>query len=88
MKNSMREKLAQLDLRFYEIEGLLQQPEVTDDIANYRRITKESAEIAPVVAAFNEYVQVEKDIDSAQEMLADPDFKAFAQEEIQCGKDR
>ena len=65
MKNSMREKLAQLDLRFYEIEGLLQQPEVTDDIANYRRITKESAEIAPVVAAFNEYVQVEKDIDSA-----------------------
>lgn len=88
MKNSMREKLAQLDLRFYEIEGLLQQPEVTDDIANYRRITKESAEIAPVVAAFNEYVQVEKDIDSAQEMLIDPDFKAFAQEEIQSGKER
>ena len=84
----MREKLAQLDLRFYEIEGLLQQPEVTNDIANYRRITKESAEIAPVVAAFNEYVQVEKDIDSAQEMLADPDFKAFAQEEIQSGKAR
>ncbi|TDR29015.1 peptide chain release factor 1 [Hydromonas duriensis] len=88
MKNSMREKLTQLEQRYYEIEALLHQPDVTNNIDNYRKITKESAEIAPVVSAFKEYIQVEKDIESAEEMLADPDFKAFAQEEIQQGKER
>ncbi|MGL4767906.1 MAG: peptide chain release factor 1 [Formosimonas sp.] len=88
MKNSMREKLAQLDMRQAEIDAMLQQPDVTDDISNYRKLSKEHAEITPVVQTFNQFVQTEQDIESASEMLADPEFKAFAQEEIQAGKAR
>ena len=86
MKNSMREKLAQLDLRQAEIDAMLQQPDVTDNIDNYRKLTKEHAEITPIVETFNQFIQTETDIESAHEMLTDPDFKSFAQEEIQSGK--
>lgn len=88
MKNSMREKLAQLDLRQAEIDAMLQQPDVTDDINNYRKLSKEHAEITPVVETFKQFTQTEKDIESAHELLTDPDFKAMAQEEIQTGKDK
>ena len=88
MKNSMREKLAQLDLRQAEVDAMLQQPDVTNDIDNYRKLTKEHAEITPVVTTFNEYIQTEQDIESAQELMSDPELKAFAQEEYQAGKTR
>ena len=88
MKNSMREKLAQLDMRQAEVDAMLQQPDVTNDIDNYRKLTKEHAEITPVVVTFNEYIQTEQDIASAQELMSDPELKAFAQEEYQAGKAR
>lgn len=88
MKNSMREKLAQLDMRQAEIDAMLQQPDVTDDMDNYRKLTREHAEITPVVQTFNQFTQAEQDIESAQEMLADPELKAFAQDEIQANKDK
>ena len=88
MKNSMREKLAQLDMRQAEVDAMLQQPDVTNDIDNYRKLTKEHAEITPVVVTFNEYIQTEQDIASAQELMSDPEQKAFAQEEYQAGKTR
>jgi peptide chain release factor 1 len=88
MKNSMREKLAQLDMRQAEVDAMLQQPDVTNDIDNYRKLTKEHAEITPVVVTFNEYIQTEQDIASAQELMSDPELKAFAQEEYQAGKTR
>ena len=88
MKNSMREKLAQLDMRQAEIDAMLQQPDVTDDMDNYRKLTKEHAEITPVVQTFNQFTQAEQDIESAQEMLADPELKAFAQDEIQANRDK
>lgn len=88
MKNSMREKLAQIDRRQYEIDHMLQQPDVTSDINNYRKLTKEHAEITPVANAYQQYLQTENDIESATEMLADPDLKSFATQEILEAKDK
>ena len=88
MKPSMRDKLNQLIDRHLEINQLLQSPDVTDDIDNYRKLTRELAEITPVVETFQQYTQTEADIISAEDMLADPEMKAFANEEIQNGKER
>ena len=88
MKPSMRDKLNQLIDRHLEINQLLQSPDVTDDIDNYRKLTRELSEITPVVETFQQYTQTEADIISAEEMLADPEMKAFANEEIQNGKER
>ena len=88
MKASMRDKLNQLVERHLEINQLLQSPDVTDDIDNYRKLTRELSEITPVVETFQRYTQTEADIASAEEMLSDPEMKAFANEEIQNGKEQ
>ena len=88
MKASMRDKLNQLVERHLEINQLLQSPDVTDDIDNYRKLTRELSEITPVVETFQQYTQTETDISSAEEMLSDPEMKAFANEEIQTGTEQ
>ena len=44
MKPSMLSKLDQLSNRLEELNSLLQQPEVTSDMDNYRKLTREHAE--------------------------------------------
>lgn len=86
MKPSILEKLQNLAHRLEEVTALLASPDVANDMDNYRKLTREHAEITPVVEAFNRYVQAQNDIEDAQEMLADPDMKEFAQEEIEVAK--
>lgn len=82
----MLAKLEQLANRLTEIDELLMQPDVASDQDNYRKLSKEHAELGPVVALYNDYVQVQADVDAAQEMLADPEMKEFAQEEISAAE--
>ena len=48
----------------------------------YRRLTREHAELTPVVETYAKYVQAETDLAAAEEMLNDPELKDFATEEI------
>jgi peptide chain release factor 1 len=88
MKPSMLSKLDQLTNRLEEVNNLLQQPEVTSNMDNYRKLTREHAELAPLVALYTAYTQADNDVKAAQDMLADPDMKEFAQEEIGAAKAR
>ncbi|MDO4998198.1 MAG: peptide chain release factor 1 [Neisseria sp.] len=88
MKPSILEKLQNLSHRLEEVTALLGSPDVTDDMDNYRKLTREHAEITPVVETFAQYTQAQSDIKEAQEMLADPDMKAFAAEEIEVAKQK
>ena len=84
MKPSILEKLQQLSERLEEVTHLLGQPEATEDMDNYRKLTREHAELTPVVEVFQKYQQAQSDVAEAQEMLADPDMKEFAAEEIEA----
>lgn len=53
MKPSILEKLQQLAERLEEVTHLLGSPEATADMDNYRKLTREHAEITPVVEAFS-----------------------------------
>ena len=88
MKASIKNKLASLVERLAELDRQLEDPAVVSNMDNYRKITKESAEIGPVVALYNEYQAVEKDIATAEEMAADPAMRAFAEDEIRTGKSK
>jgi peptide chain release factor 1 len=88
MKASIAAKLASLDARLQEIDARLSDPEVVDDLDNYRKLSQERAEIQPVVAAFADYRKAEGDIAAAEEMARDPDMRAFAQDEIASGRAR
>ncbi len=88
MKPSMLAKLDQLAERLEELNNLLMQQEATSDMDNYRKMTREHAELGPLVTLYQAYSQASNDIATAQELLSDPDMKEFAQEEINGAKAR
>lgn len=88
MKSSMRDRLEQLAHRLVEVDALMAEPEIAGDMDRYRKISRERSELEPLVTVFNSYTVVEGDIQTAQEMLADPDMRAMAEEELKLGKDK
>lgn len=88
MKPSMRSRLEQLAHRLIEVDALLAEPETAADMDRFRKLSRERAELEPVVEAFNAFLGVEADVATAQEMLSDPDMKAMAEDEIKTGRAR
>ncbi len=88
MKASTLQKLANLSERLDELSGLMASEGITDDMDNYLKITREHADITPIVEQYKTYIQTEADIKEAESMLSDPEMKEFAQEEISAGKER
>ncbi|WP_239427729.1 peptide chain release factor 1 [Snodgrassella communis] len=87
MKPSLIEKLQHLTERLEEVTALLASLDVTNNIDEYRRLTREHAELTPVVETYRQYTQAETDLAAAEEMLADPELKEFATEEISNARD-
>jgi peptide chain release factor 1 len=88
VKPSLSSKLSQLATRIEELNGLLASEDVTRDMDRYRSLIKEHAEIAPVVALYRHWQQGERDLEAAQDMLSDPELKAFADDEAKLAKAR
>lgn len=82
MKDSLRTKLERLSQRLTEIDDLLAQPDVTNDLNQYRKLTKEHADLQQVVSLFQQYQQHERDKEAALQLLADPELKSLGEEEI------
>ena len=78
----MLEKLDKIITAYEELEAKMGDPEVLSNQKEYNRLAKEYASQGPLARAAREYKQVVEDIAAAKEMLADPDMKEFAQEEI------
>lgn len=88
MKSSILQKLANLSERLDELNRLMSSEDITNNMDNYLKITREHAEVTPIVEQYHTYIQTEADIKEAHNMLSDPEMKAFAQEEIESGKKR
>ena len=86
MKPSIRQKLDLLVDRLDEIDRMLSAPNAADDMAQFTKLSRERAEIEPVAIEFNAFRQAENDIVEAEAMLADPDMREFAEEEIASAK--
>lgn len=88
MNPSLRVKLDRLDARLAELDRLLAAEDATSDLARYRKLNREHAEIEPVVGLYRAYRQTEADLATAAEMLADTDLKALADQELAAGETR
>jgi peptide chain release factor 1 len=88
MKPSLTLKLDQLTARLQEIDRIVASEDATRDLDAYRRLTREHAEISPVVALFADYRRAEGDLAAAHEMAADPAVREFAEEEAAGAKSR
>ena len=82
MKPSIASKLDQLSLRLEEVGRLLTAENVAADMDQYRRLTREHAELEPVVALYRQYQASLGDLKTAEDMSNDPAMREFAEVEI------
>jgi peptide chain release factor 1 len=84
MKDSILHKLSNLKDRYEELEALLSDGEVIGNQDRFRSLSKEFAEIEPVVKAFTAYQAVQDQLQQAREMQkdADSDIRAMADDEV------
>ncbi len=90
MKPSVQMKLDQLAQRQEEINGLLSDPGVIGDQNRFRDLSKELAEVSPVVTEYQHYQKTVADLAAAELMLQDADVEVreLAQEEVQGLKEQ
>ncbi|PLZ01423.1 peptide chain release factor 1 [Burkholderia sp. WAC0059] len=88
MKTSMQAKLDQLTTRLAELTDLLSRPDVTGNIDQYRKLTREHAELEPVVEHYARWRGAKSDEAAAGELLADASMRAFAEEEVKSARER
>lgn len=86
MKESLRLRLDQLCDRYEELTALLADSEVISDNNKFRKLSREHNDLQEINDVWKQYTQAEQDIETAEEMLSDPDFKEMAQEEIKANK--
>jgi len=78
------QKLGQLEKRFDELTHRMADPAVIADAEQYRKITKEQAELFEMVSRYREWKSVENGLAQARSMLqeSDPELRAMAEEEV------
>src|SRR5690242_9881599 len=79
----MFEKIEELERRFQELEALLADPAVIGNQTEFRRLSREHAELSALVASYRRYKSILAEIGDNRELLADPDMKEMAEEELQ-----
>ena len=82
MKPFLRTQLERYARRLEELDFLLSREDIMADMAQYRAISKEHAEVTQIAGRYARYLQCEADLAGAQEMLADPDMAELAQDEV------
>lgn len=84
MKASILEKLDRLSERYEEVSALLAEADTISNQNKFRELSKEYAELEPVVQGYQSYQKLLADIAEARQLLAegDDDMKAMAEEEL------
>ena len=82
MNPRLRTKLDSLVGRLGDLNHLLAAENATKDMEQFKRLSREHAEVSDVVSLFQEYLQVERDASEARDMAGDASMKAYADEEL------
>lgn len=84
----MRSRLEQISHRLIEVDALLAEPDAANDMDRFRKLSRERAEIDPVVMLFRSYESTEADLQAAMDMSSDPELREMAEEELKLAKAR
>lgn len=79
----MKERLQAIEERYNELTTELTNPEVLGDIKKTLKLSKEQASLKEAYDAYQEYKQIQNDIEEANELVKDSELGEFAKEELQ-----
>ena len=84
MEESMRQRLEVAIKRLAEIDAELLRDDIMKDLAHFRDISKERANLEPQVENYNQYKKNEEEIIGAKEMAndSDPEISEMGKEEV------
>lgn len=88
MKPSMQQKLLSIAEHYQDIGQQLSDPKVISDQNRYRDLSKEYAQLEPIVKCFEKFQSIDSGMRSAKEELEgdDPEMRDLAQEELESLK--
>jgi len=78
----MIERLDAINNKYQEITNELSSPEVISNIKRMTELSKEQTRLGSIVEVYDKYKQINDDIESAKEMVHDPEMAEFAREEL------
>ena len=87
----MFDRLEDLLIRYEEVMGELQEPDVANNPERFRRLMKEQSDLSPIVEAYKEYRQCKQNIEDSLLMLeeeSDEEMRELAKEELNDSKAR
>lgn len=84
MKASILEKLDRLKERYEEVSAMLSEADIINNQNRFRDLSKEYAELEPVVQGYQNYLNLLANIEEAKHLLVDgdADMKEMAEEEL------
>ena len=90
MKASIRERLAQVAARYEEVGLLLSDPDVFSDSNRFRDLSREYAQLEPLVQSWHSWRENDSAISEARQMLDEQDAELhdMAAEELEAGERR
>ena len=87
----MFDRLEDLIIRYEELMSELQEPDVANDPARFRKLMKEQNDLTPIVEAYKEYKSSKQAIEDSLLMLeeeSDEEMRELAKEELNDSKKR
>ncbi len=90
MKPSIQSRLEQLNERYEEVSALLSDQGTIANQDKFRDLSKEFAEIEPIVHCFKAWQQARADVGEARELARDGDaeMRAMAEEELEAAEQK
>jgi len=79
LKTFLRQQLDRYAVRLQEIDFLLSREDIMSDMAQYRVLSREHAEVTQIAGRYARYQQREADLSNAQAMLDDPGLSDMAE---------
>ena len=76
------DRLEQMEQRLEELQSQFALPEIINDHEKYQKVAKTLRDLEPAVEKYREWKQVHAGLAEARQMLADPDMKEMAVEEV------
>ena len=87
----MFDRLEDLVIRYQEVMGELQEPDVANDPERFRKLMKEQSDLAPIVEAYQEYKKCKQNVEESLMILeeeSDEEMRELAKEELNESKAR
>ncbi len=78
----MFDRLAQMEARYDSLSRDMSDPTLVNDQKKFQAIAKEHRDMEPIVEKYRQWHQISDGIIEAKAMLADPDMKEMAEEEL------